>query len=495
MKFEELILASIYKNARNNPEGNSFCIDDCFYSYRELISCVNRIRHAVKDSNEVYYGLVTNNDLETYASIIALWCEGKCYVPLHPAQPIERCLSIVEQVAIKDIIDTSSNTRYGSYNVINPCDLEDPEFFSDEIKEFSEDTASYILFTSGSTGVPKDVVLSRKNLASFIEAFSQTGINLNETDRCLQCFDLTFDVSVQAYVYPLVKGACVYTVPYNAMKFLVSADMIDKYKLTFMEAAPSMIRFLKPYFSDFDASSIKYCILTAEASDLKLAEEWSKQIPNAELFDFYGPTEATIYCTYYKFNRTGPNKAYNGSLSIGKPLPGVDAIIVDADNGKPLSKGEKGELCVAGGQVTSGYWNNEEKTAQVFRVIDGVKYYKTGDLCYIDEDGDILYSGRLDFQAKIQGFRVELGEIECHVKDFLPNNNVVTMTTINQYGNTEIVVFVESDSLDVNSIKAYLEKKLPPYMIPTHIVGVEKFPLNANYKVDRKELIKIFNNK
>ena len=177
---------------------------------------------------------------------------------------------------------------------------------------------------------------------------------------------------------------------------------------------------------------------------MKLVEEWSKQIPYAELYDFYGPTEATIYCTYYKFNRIGSNKAYNGSLSIGKPLSGVDALIVDVDNGKPLPTGEKGELCVAGGQVTAGYWKNEEKTAQVFREIDGVKYYKTGDLCYMDKDGDILYSGRLDFQAKIQGFRVELGEIESHVKDFLPNNNVVTMTNINQYGNTEIVVFVIS---------------------------------------------------
>lgn len=493
MKFEDLILASIYGNARKNPEGNSFCIDDCFFSYSDLVSCVNRIRYAIKDSNEVYYGLVTNNDLETYASIIALWSEGKCYVPLHPAQPIERCLSIVKQVDIKNIIDTSADTRYGTYHVINPNGLDNPKEYTADLKEYPEETAAYILFTSGSTGVPKGVVLSRKNLSSFIEAFAQTGININENDRCLQCFDLTFDVSVQAFVYPLVKGACVYTVPYNAMKFLVSADMIDKYKLTFMEAAPSMIRFLKPYFADFDASSIKYCILTAEASDLKLAEEWIQQIPDAELYDFYGPTEATIYCTYYKFNRSGSNKAYNGSLSIGKPLPGVDALIVDVDGGTPLPVGEKGELCVAGGQVTSGYWKNEEKTAQVFREIEGVKYYKTGDLCYMDEDGDILYSGRLDFQAKIQGFRVELGEIECHVKDFLPNNNVVTMTTINQYGNTEIVVFVETDSLDENAIKTYLEKKLPPYMIPTHIVGIEKFPLNANYKVDRKELIKLFN--
>ena len=494
MKFEKLILASIYDNARKSPESNSFCINDHFYTYGELISCVNKIRNAVKDNDEVYYGLVTNNDLETYASIIALWSEGKCYVPLHPAQPIERCLTIVDQVNIKNIIDTSTDTRYGSLCVTNPKVLCNLNEFNAELQEYSEESAAYILFTSGSTGVPKGVVLSRRNLSSFIEAFSQTGINIGGNDRCLQCFDLTFDVSVQAFLYPLINGACVYTVPYNAMKFLVSADMIDRYKLTFMEAAPSMIRFLKPYFADFDAKSIKYCILTAEASDLKLAEEWIQQIPDAELYDFYGPTEATIYCTYYKFNRIGPNKSYNGSLSIGKPLPGVDALIVDVDKGTPLPVGEKGELCVAGGQVTSGYWDNKEKTAQVFYEIEGVKYYKTGDLCYMDEDGDILYSGRLDFQTKIQGFRVELGEIDCHVKNFLPNKNVVTMTTVNQYGNTEIVVFVETNSLDVGAVRAYLENKVPPYMVPTHFVGVEKFPLNANYKVDRNELKKYLNN-
>lgn len=488
MNFRNYIINPLFDSLTNKGDRNSFCIANEYYTYSDLYNYINIIRSNICEIKDDYIGLVINDDIYTYSSILALWFEGKCYVPLHPNQPLDRCLDIIQQVDIHFVLDSTPESRYSDQTVYNPTKLLFKDGFDISIKDYSDEKSAYILFTSGSTGVPKGVVLSRNNISSFIKAFSMTGINLNDKDRCLQCFDLTFDVSVQAFLYPLLFGACVYTIPYTAMKFLASAEVIDKYKITFAEVAPSMIRFLRPYLSDFDSSSIRYCILTAEASDLELVEEWSKFIPDAEIFDFYGPTEATIYCTYYKFNRKGSNKALNGNLSIGKPLYGIEAIILDVDSGILLSQGRKGELCVSGNQITPGYWKNEAKNSEVFVTIDNKKYYKTGDLCYFDEDGDIMYSGRIDFQTKIQGFRVELGEIEFLAHQFL-NQKTVAVTYVNKYGNTEIALFVETDKLEDSQLKEFLVSKLPPYMIPSKIQSLTKFPLNSNYKIDRKKLL------
>ena len=186
--------------------------------------------------------------------------------------------------------------------------------------------------------------------------------------------------------------------------------------------APSMLRYLKPYFGEIDLPVLKYCILTGEASPVDLVHQWQKCVPNAQLFNFYGPTETTIYCTYYKIDRGGEIKTLYGMLSIGKPMKNVKAIVADEKH-NILPKGEKGELCICGEQVSPGYWNSPEKNAQAFfeKEWNGLteRFYHTGDLCYIDNEDDLMLYGRLDSQAKIQGYRVELGEIEHHAREYL----------------------------------------------------------------------------
>jgi len=216
-------------------------------------------------------------------------------------------------------------------------------------------------------------------------------------------------------------------------------------------------------------------------------EDWYNCATNTEIYDFYGPTECTIYCTYYRLTKGGDNKTLNGIISIGKPLANCMGLILD-ESGKELPVGEKGELCIAGNQVTPGYWNNEEKNRSCFFFMDGKRFYHTGDLCYKDSDGDIMYSGRLDHQAKIQGFRVELGEIEWHTREFLNDTNVVCMAFENAENLTEIAIFIESDHFDNTELIAYLRTKMPSYMIPTKWLFLPAFPLNANDKIDKVKL-------
>ena len=476
MNFYNEILNSVREAIRNNTVRNAFYIDGTFYTYELFAERVSAIRGEMRkaEKNEQIWGLTLHDDLNTYASIFALWMEGKAYVPLHPSWPEDRIESIKQQV--------------GCSNVLDACDAPFTEMDLDNWADASEDDLAYILFTSGSTGVPKGVQLTRRNIAAFMDSFWQTGIDITPEDRCMQVFDLTFDVSVQSYLVALTRGACIYTVPYGQVKYLYAASLIQEQHITFGAMAPSMLTYLRPYFDEFDASSMKACILTAEACPVDLMEAWYDCAKNTEIYDFYGPTEATIYCTYYKLTRGGVNLSLNGIISIGKPLANVQAIIIRED-GSLVEGQEKGELCVAGDQVTPGYWKNDEKNASSFFVRDGVRYYHTGDLCYWHESGNIMYSGRIDQQAKIQGFRVELGEIEHHARQFYQNERrVMAIAFQNAQNLTEIALFVESQTEDTKPLIEYLRSKMPHYMIPTRIFFEPSFPLNKSEKVDRNVL-------
>lgn len=491
--FYSNILSPILNSIECFPTRNAFCIREEHYSYAQLRQCVSKIRVALQQCSysNSKVGLVINDDLESYASIIALWLEGDCYVPIHPNWPLERCQDICEQVELDLILDSSEETRYSCIQVLNTMNLDYTVDCLEPKRGVSDEELAYILFTSGSTGKPKGVMLMRKNVAAFMDSFWQTGIEITEEDRCLQCFDLTFDVSVQGYLVPLTKGACCYTVPYGQIKYIYASSLIEDHQLTFGAMAPSMLRYLKPYFEEIDATSLKACILTAEACPLNLMEEWYNCATNTEIYDFYGPTECTIYCTYYKLTKGGENKSLNGIISIGKPLANCVGLILD-EQGNELPAGEKGELCIAGDQVTKGYWKNDEKNASSFfyKEVNGVnmRFYHTGDLCYKDADGDIMYSGRLDHQAKIQGFRVEMGEVEYHAREFLGGKNVVCLAFDNKESLTEIAMFIEAEDFNPDEMIAYMRTKMPSYMIPTRLFYVPIFPLNSNDKVDKVRL-------
>ena len=491
--FQNQVIDPLLQAINRFSNRNAFYINDIFYTYRQLGESISKIRLALKklDKDNTYLGLVANDDIETYASIFALWLEGKAYIPLHSNHPPERCEEIIQQMGIHTVLDSGKISRFSKYDIICTINLSYQNDFLSYEAVIDNDRPAYVLFTSGTMGNPKGVSISRKNLGAFMDSFWDCGIAINQEDRCLQYFDLTFDVSVQSFLVPLTKAACVYTIPHDQIKFSYIYGLLVDQHLTFGAMTPSMLRYLRPYFKEIDAPSFKCCILTAEASPFDLVQKWRECIPGADIYNFYGPTEATIYCTYYKIEKTGQNKILNGMVSIGRPMKNMEAIIID-DNKNILAKGEKGELCISGDQLTPGYWNNPEKNAAAFfeKEYNGKvqRFYHTGDFCYFDNEEFLMLYGRLDSQAKIQGYRVELGEIEFHARAYLNGKNTVVLTFANFWGNNEIALFIESKETSTAPLVEFLKTKIPSYMIPTKIIFDQSFPLNLNGKVDKLKL-------
>ena len=489
------MIKDIIRAYRNYPDRVAFVIDDTSYTYQEVFARVQGIMPFVQDCPEDIIGIIAEDCIETYASILAVLLSEKTYVILHPNYPDSRNRTIVESTGMKQVLyGHESGTRQGLPNEIK-C-ISTLELRNENIdhltRERTQDTNknAYIIFTSGSTGVPKGVPISRKNLNAFYTAYHQLGWQLGPTDRMLQMFELTFDVSVVSFLYPLTLGACVYAVPQKGMKYLNVLDIMERHRLTFAAVAPSVLRLSRPYFGEISFPDLRYLIVTAEATDVNLLDEFRPCIPNATVINLYGPTEATIYCTSYVIPAEGA-KHHNGMAAIGKPFPGMDYMIA-SPSGKQLPAGETGELWIAGPQLMCGYWRTPEKAAGCFVTTPfGKLYYRTGDLCQVDADGDIIYCGRKDTQVKIQGFRIELGEIEYHVKAFYKHGcNAVVLPVYATDGSCELHLAVEKEAEDTESLERYMQSHLPPYMLPRRIHFIPCFPQNNSNKIDRNQLLK-----
>lgn len=487
----------ILESLATNASRPAFFINGKTLTYNDLSLAIAKIRKALQlntPKEETNIGLVINDDLETYAAIYACWLEGKAYVPMSTESPRERNNNVIKQANVKTLIDSNNAPTFAEYSTILSRKL---EAVDDELAylDVSDRQLAYIFFTSGTTGVPKGVPISFSNLEAFCTAFDAMSCQITENDRCLQMFELTFDLSVMSFLIPILKGACVYTIPKDEIKYSYVFELMEDQKLTFALMVPSIIHYLRPYFEEINCPDMKYSLFCGEALPLDVTEEWAECLPNAQIMNVYGPTEDTIFCTELIYKRDEANKSYNGILSIGKPMKGALTVIVN-DKNEIVPVGEKGELCLAGGQLTSGYWRNPKKNAETFFNLEynGIttRFYRTGDLCFMDEDGDILYSGRVDFQAKIQGFRVELSEVELYAKERLNKLNAIAVAFANSIGNTEIGLVIESDPFDTTDMVTYMKSKIPGYMIPTQIKFSSAFPLNTNGKTDRNKLTKLF---
>lgn len=495
------MIQDLLNSLADNADRQAFCINDQYYTYRDLqchVVAIQRQIESLEVGERKNIAVVCSNDIRTYGALLAIWFSGCAYVPLGLHNPVDRNLTILDG-ADTDIVIAAGvefdSPQYRSLRIIRPVESPDPDGGAIRHSITEGTDLAYILFTSGSTGAPKGVPISHSNLAAFIKAFRASPFTVGKEDRCLQMFELTFDVSVSSYLPALLAGACVYTVPNDGIKYMHVLRVLTRYKLTCIQIVPSIVKLAKPLLKRISVPETRACILTGEATMADLLPIWRPCIPEARIFNYYGPTEATIYCSYLEYSEARP-KTYNGMLAIGKAFEGMELLVVN-EKGEETAMGEKGELLIGGPQVTEGYIKNESKNREAFiqrSAGSGTKrFYRSGDMCYRDEDGDIFYCGRFDNQVKIQGFRIELSEIEFLVRTQLGYNNVVIVTEDEQ-GAARLVLVVENrPDADMRPIITHLKGKLPEYMVPAAGHFIEEFPLNTSGKTDRKRIKEILN--
>lgn len=489
------LLQKIIENCYLHSNRNAFFIQNTFYTYTDFAQKIAGISEQLNTLNkppQSTFGVVTTDSLETYASILALWINGYVFVPLSLANSLERNQSNIDQTNIKTVLVNTLN-EVENYTLQGVDYIETERLSSSkkiEVKLTHLPDILYVLFTSGSTGKPKGVPISLKNLEAFIVSFLEIGYQLNYEDKFLQIYDLSFDASVHCYTLPLFLGACVYTVPPQEVKYLYAYKLMKEQGLTFAKMPPSTLTYLRSFFSTIKLEKLKYMLFGGEALPLNLITDFKNCIPIAEIHNVYGPTEATINCFCYKLP-TKHIKQFNSVVCIGKPFGDTIAIVID-EHFNILSANQKGELCVSGNQITKGYWKNPEKNKSVFieLVINNkpLTFYKTGDLVYFDEQNDFYYCGRIDNQVQIQGYRVEMGEIEHHARTIVNKSQVVAIAKENVEGVFQLFLMIEDKEQDISELKNHLKEKLPTYMLPHKIIAVEKFPLTTSGKIDREKL-------
>jgi acyl-coenzyme A synthetase/AMP-(fatty) acid ligase len=277
--------------------------------------------------------------------------------------------------------------------------------------------------------------------------------------------------------------------------YLNIAKMLDEQKITVALMVPSVLSYMERFFSELKLDSMRYSIFCGEALLQDLCEGWSRCIPNAHIQNTYGPTEATVMCLYYDwFIQQSRTDSVNGIVPIGKSMPGINIVVLD-DDLVPVASGNKGELCLCGEQVTDRYWNDIDKTQTSFIEISYLdvkqKFYRTGDMCYLNKDGNYIFCGRKDFQIKIDGHRIELEEIEQVAREFTGDNLAAVVPVEDIQGGVSLTLYIKKLDIEPVELQSYMSTRLPGYMLPKKVIMLEEIPLNTNGKVDRKVLSKL----
>jgi amino acid adenylation domain-containing protein len=360
------------------------------------------------------------------------------------------------------------------------------------------DDLAYVLFTSGSTGEPKGVMVRHRNVTTLINTLIERHA-ITSADRISQLADLSFDPSVGDLFTAWLTGAllCCPT----ARLFLSLPAFIRDSGITVLQTVPSTglviqrLGALKP--NHFP--KLRVSLFGGEALPVALASQWSAAAPNSILENLYGPTECTVDATAYRWvDERGKAEAENGIVPIGDLLPGFGALVVD-EHLNEVASGARGELLLSGPQVAAGYLGDPERTARSFIKMPGRSelFYRTGDLVRRSGNGKpFTFFGRLDHQVKVFGLRIELGEIEAALRRAAGVMDVAAMGwPIRDTGVGGIVGFVGKETLDPAVVRKQLTKILPAAMVPGEIRILSHLPLNSNGKIDRHKLRAMLENK
>jgi D-alanine--poly(phosphoribitol) ligase subunit 1 len=485
-----------YEQACARPHNLALYVSGRSYSYGELAALAGGAALALGKTRTV--AVLASRTLGAYVGVLAAGWSGAAYVPLNPKLPDERLatiLAIIHPDAL--IVDELGLARLTpALRAIAPPLILDLSGDADSFPEDGgmvpvwqdADDLGYIIFTSGSTGVPKGVMITLGSVAQFLRAM-RLRVQPTLSDRVSQTSELTFDVSVFEMFIAWGNGASVHVVP--SSQLMAPYRFIVDQRLTIWSSVPSIAAFMRgmKMLRAGAFSSLRYSVFAGEALPYALAEAWQSAATSSIVENLYGPTEATVYCLGATVSSEFPATPGRGIVPSGFPLPGLAAAVLD-ESLTFLPTGREGQLAISGGQLAKGYYDDPELTRTRFPIIGGKRWYLTGDLTRRDERGIFHHLGRIDHQVKILGQRVELEEIEAHLRLVSESENVAVVAWPTQNGIVAGVVgFTSGVSKPPEELLVLLRLKLPSYMVPRRILQLDALPLNPSGKIDRKALV------
>jgi len=515
----------VAESALRYPDREAIIFKDRALTFAELDRESNKLAHLLLSLNIVKgdrVGLYLDRGIDAIIAACAVLKTGAIYVPVDPAGPIRRISYIVEKCSIKTLVtcqdklpkiekafpeavpfthiiltdgsDTTSSSLKTA-QLINGRSIAD-EFGkrAPDVNIIDSDIA-YILFTSGSTGNPKGVMLSHQNSLTFVNS-ACSFFDIQTEDRFSNIAPLHFDMSIFDIFVAFKAGACVVIIPEAVAMFPARlAEYIAEQKISVWNSVPSALSLLATYqnLDSCDLSSLRLILFAGELFPLKYLRILKDAIPGARFCNMYGQTEANS-STYFWADRVSADD--KGVLPIGKSLPNFEVFALDEDGVCINEPGREGELYIRASTVALGYWGEPEKTESAFvrnplRPELRERVYKTGDLVHLDSDRNFVFSGRKDHMIKSRGYRIEIGEIETVLCSHPEIKNAVVVPIPDELIGNRLLAVVEPlliDKISRDEVLKYCMAQLPRYMVPEAVQFRECLPMTSSGKVDRKKL-------
>ena len=448
--------------------------------------------YEVKDEDLIV--LHTDRNEWMMISILACLKAGAAYVPVDPAYPVSRIEYILEDSGAKIVLADSILPEEKSYLFENNIwlDISNEKYQGNPFKkQLNPRQLAYIIYTSGTTGNPKGVLIEHYNVSRLL--FNENDyFNFDENDSWTLFHSYCFDFSVWEMYGALLKGGTLVMVPkVVAQDSETFFNFLSEEKITVLNQTPTAFRSLCLTNEDHFESTplnVRYVIFGGEALMPSTLKAWNKSYPTCQLINMYGITETTVHVTYKEI---GKQEIQENKSNIGVPIPTLSCYVLDADL-QPCAPGVIGELCVGGAGVARGYHNKPELTAEKFvenKFGGEGTLYRSGDFARLLNNGDIEYIGRKDEQVKIRGHRIELAEVEEGVKNLNSVEDAVVLAKKNTTGEFELIAYyILKESTQEVNLRQELSAALPSYMVPSHYIQLDEFPMTSNGKLDKKAL-------